>query len=212
MRETEAVGDARREMEICNACRYCEGFCAVFPAMELRREFAAADLSYLANLCHDCRGCYYACQYAPPHEWGINVPRSFAEVRAKATQEYAWPQPLARAVPAQRRGGVAGRPPLGIALVLLLTTMLAPRRTSFTRRTPVAAGSFYDGHPAVGDAGASGIVTFVFSLVALGDGRGEFLARCRDVERRSAAARCCVRGVGRADAAQSRRRRSRLQR
>jgi MinD superfamily P-loop ATPase len=46
-------------MEICNACRYCEGFCAVFPAVELRREFSAGDLSYLANLCHGCRGCYF---------------------------------------------------------------------------------------------------------------------------------------------------------
>ena len=29
-----------RQMSICNACRYCEGYCAVFPAMELRRTFA----------------------------------------------------------------------------------------------------------------------------------------------------------------------------
>ena len=26
-------------MTICNACRYCEGFCDVFPAMERRLEF-----------------------------------------------------------------------------------------------------------------------------------------------------------------------------
>ena len=37
---TAAMLEARRAMEVCNACRYCEGFCAVFPAMELRREFA----------------------------------------------------------------------------------------------------------------------------------------------------------------------------
>ena len=42
-------------MEICNACRCYEGFCAVFPAVELRREFTTYDLSYLANLCHNCR-------------------------------------------------------------------------------------------------------------------------------------------------------------
>ena len=91
MRETDAIANARREVEICNACRYCEGFCAVFPAIELRREFSAGDLSYLANLCHNCRGCYYACQYAPPHEWGINIPRTMAEVRAESYIEYAWP-------------------------------------------------------------------------------------------------------------------------
>ena len=70
--------DARRAMEICNACRYCEGFCAVFPAMTLRREFTDGDLNYLANLCHNCRGCFYSCQYAPPHEFGVNVPKLFA--------------------------------------------------------------------------------------------------------------------------------------
>ena len=41
-------------MEICNACRYCEGFCPVFPAMEQRRAFSDGDLGYLANLCHNC--------------------------------------------------------------------------------------------------------------------------------------------------------------
>ena len=25
--------EVQRQMTICNACRYCEGFCAVFPAM-----------------------------------------------------------------------------------------------------------------------------------------------------------------------------------
>ena len=48
--QAEALGDARRFMEICNGCRYCEGFCAFFPAMVLRRDFADADLNYLANL------------------------------------------------------------------------------------------------------------------------------------------------------------------
>ena len=70
----ELLKDAARQMTICNACRYCEGYCAVFPAMELRRTFTKADILYLANLCFDCRACYYACQYAPPHEFAVNVP------------------------------------------------------------------------------------------------------------------------------------------
>jgi len=61
-----ARGEARRMMEICNACRYCEGFCPVFPAMEMRRSFPDGDLGHLANLCHNCKGCWHACQYAPP--------------------------------------------------------------------------------------------------------------------------------------------------
>ena len=78
-------------MTICNACRYCEGYCAVFPAMEQRRVFTKADLVYLANLCFDCRDCYYACQYAPPHEFAVNVPKLMSELRADTYREYSWP-------------------------------------------------------------------------------------------------------------------------
>ena len=83
MRETDAViaNEAKRVMEICNACRYCEGYCAVFPAMTLHREFVQADLNYLANLCHNCQACYHACQYAPPHPFGVNVPQTFSLLR-----------------------------------------------------------------------------------------------------------------------------------
>jgi citrate/tricarballylate utilization protein len=78
-------------MTICNSCRYCEGFCAVFPAMERRLQFSAGDLRYLANLCHNCSECFYACQYAPPHEFAVNVPKVLAEIRLKSYQRYCWP-------------------------------------------------------------------------------------------------------------------------
>jgi citrate/tricarballylate utilization protein len=81
-------------MTVCNACRYCEQYCPVFPAMEERVTFARADLSYLANLCHNCGECLYACQYAPPHEFGINVPRTLAEIRLRSYEDYAWPRAL----------------------------------------------------------------------------------------------------------------------
>jgi len=42
--------NGERIMRICNACRYCEGYCAVFPAMERRLQFTRSDLNYLANL------------------------------------------------------------------------------------------------------------------------------------------------------------------
>ncbi len=85
-----AEGD--RIMQICNACRYCEGFCAVFPAMARRLTFSEADVTYLANLCHNCGACYHACQYAPPHEFMVNVPRTFAEVRKETYKNYAFPR------------------------------------------------------------------------------------------------------------------------
>ena len=31
---------AARQLTICNSCRYCEGLCAVFPALERRTVFA----------------------------------------------------------------------------------------------------------------------------------------------------------------------------
>ena len=89
--------EARRIMQICNACRYCEGFCSVFPAMTEHRQFANNTLDYLANLCHNCRGCYYACQYAEPHEFNVNVPKTFNELRAQSWQDHAWPKFMARA-------------------------------------------------------------------------------------------------------------------
>jgi len=88
------VQDAARMLQICNACRYCEGYCAVFPAMTRRLEFAAADVHYLANLCHGCGACLHACQYAPPHEFAVNVPRAMARVRVQTYAEHAWPRAL----------------------------------------------------------------------------------------------------------------------
>jgi citrate/tricarballylate utilization protein len=84
--------EGARIMRICNSCRYCEGYCAVFPAMERRLNFTEADIHYLANLCHNCAECYYSCQYAPPHEFAVNVPRVFAEIRAQSYETYAWPR------------------------------------------------------------------------------------------------------------------------
>jgi citrate/tricarballylate utilization protein len=157
-------------MEICNACRYCEGFCAVFPAMELRREFSNGDLSYLANLCHNCRGCYYACQYAPPHEFGINVPQTFAQLRAETYEEYAWPKPLARLF--HRNGVVVSLvTALGIALALLLTMWLQDPEVVFG--THLGPGAFYRVIP-WGVMAGIGAVTFLFALFALGMGAMNF--------------------------------------
>jgi citrate/tricarballylate utilization protein len=86
--------EADRMLQICNACRYCEGFCAVFPAMTRRIEFTPSVVNYLANLCHNCGACLHACQYAPPHEFGVNIPQVMAQVRKETYMTYAWPKPL----------------------------------------------------------------------------------------------------------------------
>jgi citrate/tricarballylate utilization protein len=152
-------------MEICNACRYCEGFCAVFPAMELRRSFADADLTYLANLCHNCQGCYYACQYAPPHEFGINLPRTFAELRAETYATFAWPPRLARLF--ARNGLVVSLVAALTTAVVLLLTSLLQTPDAITAARPAQPGSFYAVIP-LWVMVLAGLATFGFALLALG--------------------------------------------
>lgn len=88
----ELYVDARRQVEICNACRYCEGYCPVFPAIERRNMFDESDLAYLANLCHDCKDCYSACPYTLPHELRIDIPGIFARIRARTHRQFSYPQ------------------------------------------------------------------------------------------------------------------------
>ncbi|MES2990300.1 MAG: tricarballylate utilization 4Fe-4S protein TcuB [Pseudomonadota bacterium] len=113
-----AETEVGRQMQICNACRYCEGFCAVFPAMTRRLEFGQADIHFLANLCHNCGACLHACQYAPPHEFAVNVPQAMAEVRGQTYTNYAWPPALGALY---RRNGLV----LSLALAAGLALFLA---------------------------------------------------------------------------------------
>ncbi len=92
MHGTPILTETDRLMTVCNSCRYCEGLCAVFPAMEMRRAFSDGDLNYLANLCHGCGACYTDCQFSPPHEFNVNVPKTLAIARAESYAAYAWPR------------------------------------------------------------------------------------------------------------------------
>jgi citrate/tricarballylate utilization protein len=96
MPSRDLVLETARLATICGACRYCEAYCAVFPAIERRREFSEGDTIYLANLCHECRTCYYACPYAPPHEFALNLPETLARMRYETYRDFAWPGVLRR--------------------------------------------------------------------------------------------------------------------
>jgi citrate/tricarballylate utilization protein len=85
------VSEASRQLTICNSCRYCEGLCAVYPALERRNLLDAGDVSQLANLCHDCRACFSACMYTEPHEFALNIPVVLASVRTLDYGRYVWP-------------------------------------------------------------------------------------------------------------------------
>jgi citrate/tricarballylate utilization protein len=130
-----------RQMTVCNSCRYCEGFCAVFPAMTRRLEFGKADINYLANLCHNCGACLHACQYAPPHEFAINVPQAMAKVRLQTYTDYAWPPALGALY---KRNGLTLSLALAAGLALFLA--LAASREDTLLRAP-AGGSFYTVFP-----------------------------------------------------------------
>ncbi|PTE01245.1 tricarballylate utilization 4Fe-4S protein TcuB [Pandoraea apista] len=172
--ETEVA----RQMQICNACRYCEGFCAVFPAMTRRLEFGKADVNYLANLCHNCGACYHACQYAPPHEFGVNVPKAMAEVRLETYTEYAFPASFGALY---KRNGLTLSVALaaGLALFLLLGSALHGGLPG-----DAAPANFYAIFPHNLLAAMFGTV-FLFAILALGVGVTRFW---RDVSTGTASA------------------------
>ena len=131
MLSPEVLAQSQRAMTVCNACRYCEAYCPVFQAMENRASFAKGDILYLSNLCHTCGECLYACQYAPPHEFGINVPRVLAEARLASYEEYCWPAFMRGLF--RQSGGV-------LSLVLSVMSMAL---LWLLVRTPNAGGDFY---------------------------------------------------------------------
>lgn len=132
--ETEVA----RQLQICNACRYCEGFCAMFPAMTRRLEFGKADIHYLANLCHNCGACLHACQYAPPHAFAVNVPQAMAQVRGQTYADYAWPPALGALY---KRNGLAVSLALAAGLSLFLLLALQMNGTLWSDNLD---GNFYN--------------------------------------------------------------------
>jgi len=161
--KTDAMEEAERLMTICNACRYCEGMCAMFPAMERRRFFGDADLTYLANLCHGCQGCYHVCQYAPPHEFAVNVPKTLSTLRAESYERFAWPGFLGRAF--HRNGLVLTLAiAFGLALVIGLTFGLQDPGIIFGNHT--GEGAFYRVIPYEAMVWPFGLV-FLYAIAAM---------------------------------------------
>jgi citrate/tricarballylate utilization protein len=133
------TAEVDRLLVICNACRYCEGLCAVFPAMERRRVFADADVDFLANLCHNCGACLFDCQYAPPHQFDVVVPATLARVRTENWERYAWPSPLGRLFRVSAPATVVA---VAASLVVFLVAVGAANGTLIERHT--GEGAFYE--------------------------------------------------------------------
>ena len=160
---TPILREADRLMVVCNSCRYCEGICAVFPAMEMRRSFVAGDLRYLANLCHGCGACFDDCQFAPPHEFNVNVPKAMAQLRAESYAHYAWPRAAAGLF--QRNGlAIAVIAALSVAAFLLgFVAWTAPGELFAAQSGP---GSFYRLMPHGAMVAIFGAV-FLYSIIAI---------------------------------------------
>jgi len=164
MKLEELIEDAQRVLRVCNACRYCEGFCSMFPAMARRLEFTENDVHYLGNLCHNCGSCFYACQFAPPHEFQVNVPRLMAKVRGETYRQYAWPSALGKLY---NNNGVAVSliSAFSIALLFWVAGALTNPERFFAAHS-VEQGSFYALMPHNLMAGMFGAV-FLFAMFAL---------------------------------------------
>src|SRR6202171_49824 len=163
MHGTRILEEADRLMTVCNSCRYCEGLCAVFPAMEMRRSFSDGDLNYLANLCHGCGACYTDCQFSPPHEFNVNVPQTLAIARNESYAAYAWPQAFS---------GVFARNGLAISLIAALSVAaFIFGFAAFTDRQVLLGihtgpGAFYKLMPHNAMAALFG-AAFLYAMVAL---------------------------------------------
>ena len=164
MHGTQILDEADRLMTVCNSCRYCEGLCAVFPAMEMRRAFSDGDLNYLANLCHSCGACYVDCQFSPPHEFDVNVPKTLAVARAESYAAYAWPRALSGAF---ARNGLVISIVAALSMAAFIFGFAALNDRSVLFGVHTGPGAFYKLMPHNAMA-ALFSAAFLYAILALG--------------------------------------------
>ncbi|BBF92790.1 tricarballylate utilization 4Fe-4S protein TcuB [Blastochloris tepida] len=152
MPEPDTAAEARRILRICQACMYCEGFCAAFPALGRLRDLSEGDLDHLASLCHGCRDCHFACQYAAPHVFDVNVPRTLARVRQASYAKHAWPRRLGGLFRSNGRVVALGTA-VTVLLALAATLLLVPHEALFAAHR--GEGAFYQVIPWAVMAGAA---------------------------------------------------------
>ena len=132
----ELFDEAKRQLTICNACRYCEGYCPVWPSLAKLTDISNGDVTHLSNLCHDCQDCFTACMYTAPHEFALNPPEIFSAVRVTTYRDYSWPP---------RPRWARGTPGIALlaATVIIVVLALAALLRADTVTGPQAAASPY---------------------------------------------------------------------
>src|ERR1700743_267873 len=160
---TAILTETDRLMTVCNSCRYCEGLCPVFPAMEMRRAFSDGDLNYLANLCHGCGACYVDCQFSPPHEFNVNVPKTLSTARADSYAAYAWPGALSGLF---ARNGVVISVIAAVSVAAFIFGFAAASDRAVLYGVHTAPGAFYKLMPHNAMAALFG-AAFLYAILAL---------------------------------------------
>lgn len=89
--QPDIYAEASRQLQLCNACRYCEGYCAVWESLDRRNEIGRNDILYFSSLCHDCGQCYTVCPFTEPHEYALNIPKALGSVRLDSYSVNIWP-------------------------------------------------------------------------------------------------------------------------
>jgi len=165
MLELDLTAELDRQLSVCNACRYCEGFCAMFGAAQLRTAIGTNDMAYLANLCHDCRMCYDACMFSPPHEYAVNIPEVMAAARLRTYEDYGVPRTWARMFRRPRSAALVAVL-CGVAIVTAAIVLLSGPHAL---RTPqLGPGAFYRVVPyAAMVGGALALVLLAIASVAI---------------------------------------------
>jgi citrate/tricarballylate utilization protein len=170
----DVIQEAGRQLVICNACRYCEGYCPVFRAIETRRDFKQGDVFYLSNLCHDCRACYYACMFTPPHEFAINIPQILAEARMETYRRWSWPDFLGRAF--KNRSVTVVLAAGFAALVAVLALLFIPSENLFAAH--LGPGAFYEVVPYLAMV-AGALILFFYGIAVWLRGGARFWSETR---------------------------------
>jgi citrate/tricarballylate utilization protein len=105
--------------------------------MTRRIEFNTTDVHYLANLCHNCGACLHACQYAPPHDFAVNLPLAMAKVRQETYIDFAWPHAFGSLY---RKNGITLALASSVSLIAFLLSTLVLNGTLFLAPN---GGNFY---------------------------------------------------------------------
>ena len=119
--------------------------------------------------------CYYACPYAPPHEFAVNVPKALSGLRADTYADYAWPRVLSGLY--RNNAFLVGLvTTVCVALAFVLTLVFQGSSTLFSAHE--GTGAFYAVVP-YGAMVFPATVMFFYAIFALLAGFVSFWRRTR---------------------------------